>query len=225
MPNIKTKALICGFIISVMCSFIGFFSKCDSISEKIFRLHIIANSNSDADQNLKLKVRDRVLRDFGNFFAETNNLNSVKNLTEENIYKIENVVKNEIESHGYSYPVKVTVTKCYFNNRKYNHVTLPAGIYNALKITIGKGEGKNWWCVMFPPMCLPSACEEKELSEVLDDSELFITTNESKYEIKFKVREIFTEIKESADSAVEKFKHFLSSKSLNYNIDFKMFSL
>lgn len=196
MKNTKVKALICGFIFSVLFSFTGFFNRCDCISSKIFRLHIIANSNSKEDQDLKLKVRDRILKDFGEYFGGLNDLIAAKELTGENIEKIKKSAKDEIILNGYDYDVDACVTSMYFNNRKYGDFTIPAGKYDALRITIGQAQGKNWWCVMFPPMCLPAASSKDELEEVLNPYEMDLVEGEGKYKIKFKAVELAVELKE-----------------------------
>lgn len=196
MKNTKVKALICGFIFSVLFSFTGFFNRCDCISSKIFRLHIIANSNSKEDQDLKLKVRDRILKDFGEYFGGLNDLIAAKELTGENIEKIKKSAKDEIILNGYDYDVDACVTSMYFNNRKYGDFTIPAGKYDALRITIGQAQGKNWWCVMFPPMCLPAASAKDELEEVLNPYEMDLVEGEGKYKIKFKAVELAVELKE-----------------------------
>ncbi|MBQ2671766.1 MAG: stage II sporulation protein R [Clostridia bacterium] len=204
MKNTKVKALICGFIFSVLFSFTGFFNRCDCISSKIFRLHIIANSNSKEDQDLKLKVRDRVLKDFGEYFGGLDDLTVAKKLTRENIEKIKKSAKDEIILNGYDYDVDVCVTSMYFNNRKYGDFTIPAGKYDALRITIGQAKGKNWWCVMFPPMCLPAASAKDELEEVLNPYEMDLVEGERKYKIKFKAVELAVELKELFDGVFEK---------------------
>ena len=196
MKNTKVKALSCGFIFSVLFSFTGFFNRCDCISSKIFRLHIIANSNSQEDQDLKLKVRDRILKDFGEYFGGLNDLTAAKELTGENIEKIKKSAKEEIILNGYDYDVNACVTNMYFNNRKYGDFTIPAGKYDALRITIGQAKGKNWWCVMFPPMCLPAASAKDELEEVLNPCEMDLVEGEGKYKIKFKAVELAVELKE-----------------------------
>ena len=205
MKNTKVKALICGFIFSVLFSFTGFFNKCDCISSKIFRLHIIANSNSKEDQDLKLKVRDRILKDFGEYFNNLNDLTAAKELTRENIEKIKKSAKDEIILNGYDYDVDACVMSMYFNNRKYGDFTIPAGKYDALRITIGKAEGKNWWCVMFPPMCLPAASAKDELEEVLDPTEMDLVEGEGKYKIKFKIVELVVASKEYFDDTFKMF--------------------
>ncbi len=203
MRNTKVKALICGFVFSVLFSFTGFFNRCDCISSKIFRLHIIANSNSKEDQDLKLKVRDRVLKDFGEYFGGLDDLTVAKELTGENIEKIKKSAKDEIILNGYDYDVDACVTSMYFNNRKYGDFTIPAGKYDALRITIGQAQGKNWWCVMFPPMCLPAASAKDELEEVLNPYEMDLVEGEGKYKIKFKAVELAVELKEFFDNVFE----------------------
>lgn len=187
----KTKALICGFIISVLLSFVNFTGKCDKISEKVFRLHIIANSDSRDDQELKLKVRDRILNDFGKELMYIEDLETSKKIVEYNLEKIKAIAKDEIEKNGYDYDVSAYIVDMYFDTRKYGKVSLPAGYYGALRITIGKAKGKNWWCVMFPPMCVPAAKGEYELENVLVNEEKNILFNETQYEAKFKMLELF----------------------------------
>ena len=194
MKNTKVKALICGFIFSVLFSFTGFFNKCDCISSKIFRLHIIANSNSKEDQDLKLKVRDRILKDFGEYFNNLNDLTAAKELTRENIEKIKKSAKDEIILNGYDYDVDACVMSMYFNNRKYGDFTIPAGKYDALRITIGKAKGKNWWCVMFPSICIGSS-EDNKVDTVFDENEKDIIKNEENYQFKFKCVEVYEECK------------------------------
>ena len=163
------------------------------------------NSDSKEDQDLKLKVRDRVLKDFGEYFNGLNDLSLAKKLTQENIEKIKHSVKEEIISNGYNYDVDAYVTNMYFNNRKYDDFTIPAGKYDALRITIGQAQGKNWWCVMFPPMCLPAASAKDELEEVLNSAEMDLVKGESKYEIRFKAVEFVVEIKDFFESLFEGF--------------------
>ncbi len=227
MFGTKNKALICGFIISVLFSFVGFSNKCEGISNKVFRLHIIANSDSAEDQNLKLKVRDRVLNDFASEFKNADDLISAEKITIENIGKIKDIVHNEINKNGYDYAVNVEVTHIYFNTRKYNETTLPAGYYDALRIIIGKGEGKNWWCVMFPPMCLPAAQEREELGTVLNPSELDVAQGWQRYKIQFKIVELIVTAKDFFKNRIwSPMEGFMDSESLDisgkYEMDFKL---
>lgn len=193
--NTKSKALLLGFLFSLIFSLIDFTSKCDGISSKILRLHIMANSNSEEDQNLKLKVRDKIIETFSYRLKNSSNLENAKKDLKNHLEEIKKVAKEEVLKNGYNYEVNAEILNMYFNIREYQETTLPAGFYDALRITIGEGKGKNWWCVMFPPMCLPAAQEEVELDDILTPCECDIVENESKYIIKFKVAEFLMEIK------------------------------
>lgn len=227
--NIKIKALISGFIFSVIFSFIRFSGNCDNISNKIFRLHIIANSDSAEDQALKLKVRDRILNEFGSNFLDANDIISAENIAEKNLDKIQNISKDEINKNGFSYPVSVKIVHMYFNTRYYGNVTMPAGYYDALRITIGEAKGKNWWCVMFPPMCVPAAEGSTELEKILNDFEIDITTSQDKYVIEFKMVDIYLKVRELINEFIlTPTSEFFSSCDAPYDIDFaflKSFSI
>ncbi|MDO4504524.1 MAG: stage II sporulation protein R [Clostridia bacterium] len=212
----KTKALICGFIISVLLSFVNFAGKCDKISEKVFRLHIIANSDSRDDQELKLKVRDRILNDFGKELMYIEDLETSKKIVECNLEKIRAIAKEEIEKNGYDYEVSACITDMYFDTRKYGKISLPAGYYNAVRITIGNANGKNWWCVMFPPMCVPAAKGEHELENVLENEEKSIVFNETQYEARFKTLELFVEAEKFFQNNI-----FKPISNIISNFDFK----
>lgn len=194
------KSILLGFILTLLISVTGFKAQCESIEKKVLRLHVIANSDSQEDQDLKLKVRDRILNYSESVFTDASNKNEAEIIINRNLKEIENIAQNEVYLNGYSYQVKVELSNTHFNTRIYKDVTLPAGNYDALKVIIGEGRGKNWWCVMFPPMCLPAAEEKEELSEVLDDSELEIVSDGTKYELKFKVVEIFENLKDIFES-------------------------
>lgn len=219
--NTKVKALICGFIISVLLSFVNFAGKCEKISEKVFRLHIIANSNSIEDQELKLKVRDRILNDFGKELMYVEDLETSKKIVECNLERIKLIAKDEIKKNGYDYDVSAYIVDMYFDTRKYGKVSLPAGYYDALRITIGKAKGKNWWCVMFPPMCVPAAKGEYELENVLVNEEKNIVFNETQYEAKFKTLELFVLAENFFQNNIfEPISNIISNFDLKY--DFKL---
>lgn len=191
----KEKALLSGFCAAVFILFSGFSGKCENISEKVLRFHIIANSDSDEDQTLKVNVRDRVLKDCSKIFELKKDLEESIIAAEENLDVILKSAEDEIQKRGYSYEVKAEIVDMPFSTRHYNEVTLPAGIYKAVRITIGKGRGQNWWCVMFPPMCLPAAQEKNELKDVLTPEELDLVDSGEKYEIKFKTWEIIESVR------------------------------
>lgn len=190
------KAIILGFIFTALISITGFKANCDNIEKKVLRLHVLANSDTQEDQELKLKVKDKIISYSGDIFSGAIDKSEAERLAKKNLFEIKRIAQEEIYKNGYNYPVSVELVNSHFNTRVYNEVTLPAGNYDALKVIIGDGKGKNWWCVMFPPMCLPAAEEKGELSEVLDDSELEIVSDGEKYELKFKIVELFEELRD-----------------------------
>ena len=188
--NSFEKSLIIGFVFSILCSFVNFQSKCDRISEKVFRLHIIANSDSDLDQRLKLKIRDAIVQKLCN--ENLVDLNSTKKFVTENLDILQNIAEQEIINNASNYLVRSEVCKSDFCTRKYENVTLPAGDYDALKIIVGEGKGKNWWCVLFPPMCVGASRDKVDCKDAFSENEKEIVEREKnqKYKIKFKIVEI-----------------------------------
>lgn len=227
MFGTKSKALVCGFIISVLFSFVSFSNKCEGISNKVFRLHIIANSDSAEDQALKLKVRDRILNDFAGEFKCADDLLSAEKITRENITMIKNIAQDEVTQSGYDYSVNAEIANIYFNTRKYSEITLPAGRYDALRISIGSAKGKNWWCVMFPPMCLPAAQESTEMASVLNPSELDVVEGGQRYKAEFKIIEFFSEAKSFFQTRIwNPIEKFSNDNPINisgkYDVDFRL---
>ncbi len=167
-------------------------SASESISNKIFRLHIIANSNSEEDQALKLKVRDNVLEYSKELYKDCTNVSEALNVSKEKLNEIKSVAQKTIAFYGYEYDTRVYTAKEFFNTREYDTFTLPAGEYYCLKIVIGEGKGKNWWCVMFPSVCI-SGCAD-DLDDVLSEDERRLTEGK-KYVVKFKAVEIYERLK------------------------------
>ncbi len=124
-----------------------------SIASSVLRLHVIANSDSPSDQALKLSVRDRVLSEARELFESTASAENARETAKKNIRLLEKIAEDEVKRLGYSYKVSIKVGKFPFPVKVYDDIMLPSGQYDAVKITIGKGEGQNWWCVMYPPMC------------------------------------------------------------------------
>lgn len=173
-----------------------FIQTSERISEDVFRLHILANSDDEEDQQLKLKVRDAVLEKGQSVFTDCSSLDEIIYSCENNIDLFEKTAEECIKENGYNYSVNAYVDKEYFNTREYEEITLPSGIYNALKIEIGEAKGHNWWCVMFPAICL-SAVSDNEINHILDDEEIDLINSDSKFEIRFKIVEIYEKIKSS----------------------------
>ncbi|MBQ2676097.1 MAG: stage II sporulation protein R [Clostridia bacterium] len=190
-------SVVIALIITISLSCFSFSAQCSDIRQQVLRLHILANSDSSEDQALKLKVRDRLLSEAADLFKGAKTETDAANKARERISQLQSIAQQEISEQGYDYPVKVEVAKTYFNTRTYDNVTLPAGEYEAVRVLIGKAGGKNWWCVMFPPMCVPAAVPEQEIDDILNEQQVDIVTNKPKYEIKFKSVEIFQQLKQA----------------------------
>lgn len=176
----------------IFCTLSPVITKSESINEKVFRLHILANSNSADDQALKLKVRDRVMEVSKDIFKDCRSVEEASAAAERYKNELNQTVQSVIREYGYTYPSVVYTAKEFFDIREYDTFTLPAGIYDCLKIDIGEGQGKNWWCVLFPSVCL-SGCTE-DLEETLSPDEMEMVQNE-KYIVRFKAAEIYERIK------------------------------
>lgn len=194
------KAVFVGFIIAALFSFTGFTAfatQCEQIPDEVFRLHVLANSDSEQDQALKLAVRDRLLKETGALFADCRTKAQAMEAANANLQNLTQVAQEEIDRQGYDYRVSVAVEQVFFENRQYDDITLPAGNYDALRVLIGEGAGKNWWCVLFPTMCLPTAQERtavSDLSDVLNDAQLQAVQG-GQYEFKFKTIELYERLK------------------------------
>lgn len=185
-------SILVALIICCALNITAFSEQCDSIRNKMLRMHVIANSDSEADQALKLKVRDAVLAEGKEIFDGSVTADEAQEKIMPHTEHLRQTALNVIKDEGYNYDVQITVQKEYFSTRTYDSsVTLPAGYYTAVKVIIGEGAGRNWWCVMFPPMCLPAADAECEISDVLTEEETNIVKNVDKYEFKFKIVEFF----------------------------------
>lgn len=185
------KSVCIAFVLTVMYSVIPFQAECTDISNEVFRLHILASSDSDYDQNVKLSVRDKVLEYTESLFQNAKSKEDAEQVISQNLPAITEVAQNEVYRNGSNDKVKAEITNMYFTTRHYDSYTLPSGMYDALRITIGEGKGHNWWCVMYPSLCIYSEeNRDEKAKEVFDDAQYDIVKNE-KYEYKFKIVEIF----------------------------------
>ena len=167
-----------------------YFRLASRVRESVLRLHVIANSDSGADQTVKLLVRDALLKKGADLFdgsvtaedAEARILPQ-KRLLEEEANRV-------LRENGCGYNAEVTVTTEFFDTRAYDEFTLPAGTYRAVKVVLGKGQGQNWWCVMFPPLCLPAATKE-EAAEAFAPQDYRVLQPKKGYAVRFKLVEIW----------------------------------
>lgn len=188
------KSLCIAFVLTVIYSVIPFQAECEQISNEVFRLHILANSDSEEDQSLKLRVRDSLLKYTDRLFSEAENSGEAERIARDNLESLRAVAQREVYANGYGYQVKAEVVNMYFNTRYYERYTMPAGMYDALRITIGSGEGHNWWCVMYPSICISSAVEtDKRVEDTFSQNQQEIVKG-NEYQYKFKVVEIFEKI-------------------------------
>jgi stage II sporulation protein R len=154
---------IIGIIIILAGIFIGGFivtNQGQALENSVLRLHVIANSDDTADQNLKLAVKDDIVAFMKNKFVDVKDADEARQLAEQDIPLIQAVAEAKIKSLGYNYPVQVMVGEYDFPTKSYGNLVFPQGRYQAVRVIIGEGRGKNWWCVLFPPLCLVSAQDQ-----------------------------------------------------------------
>lgn len=188
------KSAIIAFVLTVIYSVIPFQAVCAEIPNDVFRFHILANSDSEEDQVLKLKVRDKVLEKTKILFDTANSKSDAEEFVKANLETIEKIAQNEVYKNGYNYPVKAEVVNMHFDTRYYESYTLPSGMYDALRITIGNAKGHNWWCVMYPSICISTVDEGKSRAKnALSDDEYSVVTDD-KVEYKFFIVELFQKI-------------------------------
>lgn len=150
--------LLAGLLIALVLGPLATFAQdCGQIRQEVLRLHILANSDSQEDQALKLAVRDRLLQEGTALFAQAQDLPQAVAAARESLPQLEQLAREEIARQGFDYPVTVTLAPTFFETRQYDQYVLPAGRYLAVRVVIGAGEGHNWWCVMYPPLCVPAA--------------------------------------------------------------------
>ena len=184
-----------GFLIGIVWdSFSGFFDTSARIRQEVLRLHVLANSDSDEDQALKLKVRDRILSEAGTLFYQAETESSARKAAEENLPLIEAAAKAALKDAGAEGAVRVKVTRQFFDTRVYDGFTLPAGQYDAVQVILGEGKGHNWWCVLYPPLCLSTAEKLPEELSKFSEEERRLLESAPKYEVRFFLLELAEKI-------------------------------
>ena len=176
----------CVIILTCLVSMSRFNVSCKKIRGDVLRLHVIANSDSEEDQSLKLKVRDRILSETGDLFLTSTSYEEAVELTNKILPQIIDAAEDEIRANGFDYTVQAKLDYTDFDTRHYDGYTLPAGEYFALNVTIGEGQGRNWWCVMFPSICLSPSLD---LDDKLSEDEIDVIKGYDNYKVKFKLVE------------------------------------
>lgn len=176
----------------------------EDISQKLIRFHVIANSDTKEDQALKLQVRDKILAYVSPLLKESSSLQQSREILRNENENILNICRNTIKEKGYSYDVTSTLSREHFPVKTYGNITLPQGEYEAYRVIIGSGAGKNWWCVMFPPLCFVDitkgeVAEEEtktEMKKVLTDKEYDLVDNseDDNLVVRFKIVDLFKSI-------------------------------
>lgn len=190
------KNIICGTMAILVAAFIAAAMPTEAearIYNDTIRLHILAASDSNEDQQLKLSIRDKLLAKYGEILSVAECVADAEDRIKELIPKIETDCLKWIEDAGFDYGASVELCREWYQTREYGDFRLPAGEYLSLKIKLGQAEGKNWWCVMFPPLCLDTATEpesSKDNAQSYTKEETTLITNK-KYNVKFKLLELF----------------------------------
>ena len=190
-------ALMFGVLIAVVAgSWLG--REQQELADSVVRFHVIANSDSQEDQALKLAVRDRVLAQAEGLYPSDATLSEAQSALEGHLSALAAAGQAVVEERGYDYPVTAQLTDCWFPTKEYEGFALPAGNYTALRVTIGEGRGKNWWCVAFPPLCRGAASETVdqalEAGYFTPDQGALVTGDGEQYVLKFKAMELLGEV-------------------------------
>lgn len=172
----------------------------NELAADVLRLHVLANSDSEEDQSLKLLVRDRVLAEAAPLLDGVNDRAEAEAILTQSLQQLADAGASAVAAEGYSYPVTVSLEETWFPTKEYEDFALPAGDYTALRVVIGEGGGRNWWCVVFPPLCLGAVSEPAEVTAAMaglsGDEISLITGEEEGYVVKFKLLELWDELKQ-----------------------------
>lgn len=188
-------SLCVALVVSVIFSVADFNADCNDLRKDILRLHILANSDSVEDQEVKLLVRDALLNCGNELFSGNTDIKSVKETLNREQKELTCAANKVLRDNGFGYEAEIYLVNEYFSTRTYDDYTLPAGNYLALKVILGEGEGHNWWCVMFPPLCLPAATDEMDTDAYFNTRSESVIKSNPEYEIRFKIIELIEKIK------------------------------
>lgn len=202
ISNLKFKRFCILSLLLILYIFVSAISYtnavCMDISDNVFRLHVIANSDSKEDQNLKYIVRDNVLDYVAQISTTASSKEDIINILQDHLTEIEAIALDTIRKNGFDYSVCVEIGNFSFPTKKYGDIILPPGYYDSLKIQIGEATGQNWWCVMFPPLCFVDVTsgivpeESKELlqSNLSEEEYNLISEESTDVKVKFKIVEV-----------------------------------
>ena len=193
LPWRQILALFCA---TLVCTALWAEAEQGRLADHVIRLHVLANSDGQADQALKLQVRDQVLSQTNQLLTGQESAQEAAAVLQANLAPLAQVAAQTISARGYDYPVSVRLEETWFPTRQYENVSLPAGNYQALRVIIGEGAGKNWWCVVFPSLCMPAVTERSVQTAGLSNQDYALLTEDSQpYVIKFKAIEYWSSLK------------------------------
>ena len=201
------KFLKCFFILIIL--FLIYFFICaysyvnaisENLSDNVFRLHVIANSDKEDDQNLKYIVRDNLISYMNTLCKNCSSKEEVIQIANNNLENFKKIAEDTIKKEGYTYNVEVEIGNFEFPTKSYGDISFPAGFYDALRVKIGEAKGQNWWCVMFPPLCFvdvttgvvpESSKEDLKQNLSTEEYEIISDTQNADINVKFKLIEFF----------------------------------
>lgn len=183
-----TKAIIGGVVLCLLVQVLGFAGSSEGIRQRVVRLHVLAHDDSEAEQALKLQVRDAVSDEAVRLLEGVTERAAMLTVLQDVLPQLQAVAQQCVYDAGYTHPVSAELSQEYFTTREYDSGTYPAGVYDALRIVIGDGAGRNWWCVLYPPLCVSAAVEAPTAEEVLTDTQLAVV-EAPPYEVRFKLVE------------------------------------
>ena len=189
------RALVCGFVLAALCSFFPFAAACGQLPRDVVRLHVVANSNGAEDQAVKLLVRDAVLEEAARWYQGAGSMEEASSQLCTHLQSIAGAARQVLGEQGVDYSATAQMTEMYFPIRDYGDFRLPAGRYRTLRVTLGEGAGKNWWCVVFPSLCLPAATQEEALL-TLPEGERQVVEGGRGVQVKLKAVELWESLRE-----------------------------
>lgn len=197
----KIISLFCVLVLCVaVCGILPIHGE-EKIYQSVVRLHVLANSDSEEDQALKLKVRDAILAYTSPLVIDSATREEAIEILSRELDAIKEIAQKTVNENGYDYPVDVTLTLEEYPTRNYESMSFPSGEYVSLRVLIGESEGQNWWCVLFPPLCLSAATEKSANEEAFiavgltsEQYKIITETDDAKYQLRFKILEAIGEL-------------------------------
>ncbi len=198
------KALVAAVAAGLIAGVADVWAAQRTLEDKLIRLHVVAASDGDYDQSLKLSVRDAVTEELSVVLEDVTDRDRAEKMIREKLPEIETVCRGVCARYGAPYGVSVTLRRESFPTRNYDTFSLPAGEYLSLRVTLGEGSGRNWWCVVFPPVCAASSARELSEFDLTDKELAFITRDGREYAVRFRIAEVMGQIRDAVCDTVRR---------------------